>query len=66
MRRCGTSKINKRVVRALIKSGAFDCFGETRKSLMDSYPDSIKMADQKFKKYSTRTGRHLWISGRNY
>ena len=49
MRRCGTSKINKRVVEALIKSGAFDCFGETRKSLMDSYPDSIKMADQNSK-----------------
>ena len=49
MKRCGTSKINKRVIEALIKSGAFDCFGETRKSLMDSYPDSIKMADQNSK-----------------
>ncbi len=29
------SKVNKRVIEALTKSGAFDCFGYTRKSLLD-------------------------------
>ena len=33
--RCGTNKINKRVIEALIKSGSFDTFGETRSSLMN-------------------------------
>ena len=49
LRRCGTSKINKRLIEALVKSGAFDIFGDTRKSLMACYPDSLKMADQNYK-----------------
>ena len=49
LRRCGTTKINKRLIEALIKSGAFDTFGDSRKSLMDCYPDSLKMADQNSK-----------------
>ena len=49
LRRCGTNKINKRVIEALIKSGAFDSFGESRSSLMLSYPESMKMADQNSK-----------------
>ena len=50
--RCGTNKINKRVIEALIKSGSFDIFGETRSSLMSSYPESMKMADQNSKNIS--------------
>jgi len=49
LRRCGTNKINKRVIEALIKSGTFDSFGESRSSLMFSYPESMKMADQNSK-----------------
>jgi DNA polymerase-3 subunit alpha len=49
LKRCGTNKINKRVIEALIKSGAFDSFGESRSSLMFSYPESMKMADQNSK-----------------
>ena len=50
--RCGTNKINKRVVEALIKSGSFDVFGETRFSLISKYPESMKMADQNSKNIS--------------
>jgi len=50
--RCGTNKINKRVIEALIKSGSFDVFGETRSSLVSKYPESIKMADQNSKNIS--------------
>ena len=50
--RCGTNKINKRVIEALIKSGSFDVFGETRSSLMSKYPESMKMADQNSKNIS--------------
>ncbi len=50
--RCGTNKINKRVIEALIKSGSFDIFGKTRSSLMSSYPESMKMADQNSKNIS--------------
>jgi len=49
LRRCGTNKINKRVIEALIKSGAFDSFGESRSLLMSVYPESMKMADQNSK-----------------
>ena len=49
LRRCGTNKINKRVIEALIKSGAFDSFGKSRSSLMSAYPESMKMADQNSK-----------------
>ena len=50
--RCGTNKINKRVIEALIKSGSFDVFGETRSSLISKYPESMKMADQNSKNIS--------------
>ena len=49
LKRCGTNKVNKRVVEALIKSGSFDVFGESRSSLFYSYPESMKMADQNSK-----------------
>tara|TARA_S200000501_G_scaffold372425_1_gene417422 strand:+ start:2896 stop:6339 length:3444 start_codon:yes stop_codon:yes gene_type:complete len=52
LNRCGTNKINKRLIEALIKSGSFDVFGETRSSLMSSYPESMKMADQNSKNIS--------------
>ena len=49
LKRCGSNKINKRVIEALIKSGSLDTFGETRSSLLSSYPESMKMADQNTK-----------------
>ena len=49
LKRCSSNKINKRDVDALIKSGSLDTFGETRSSLLSSYPESMKMADQNAK-----------------
>lgn len=34
-------EVNKRTIENFIKSGAFDCFGKTRKQLMIVYPDVV-------------------------
>ena len=39
-------KVNKRVLEALVRSGAMDCFNETRASLMHCLPIALKMAQQ--------------------
>jgi len=39
--RLSSKEVNKRTVEALIKSGAFDCFGNTRKQLMAVYDQII-------------------------
>ena len=49
LKRCGSHKINKRVVEALIKSGCLDIFNETRATLLSIYPESMKMAEQNSK-----------------
>jgi DNA polymerase-3 subunit alpha len=49
LKRCGSHKINKRVIEALIKSGSLDVFKETRATLLSAYPDSLKMAEQNSK-----------------
>lgn len=45
-RRVDHDKINRRSLEAMIKSGAMDEFGETRRSLMHQVPDAIAGADQ--------------------
>lgn len=35
------STFNKRTIEALIKSGAMDCFGHTRKYMMEQYPEIL-------------------------
>ena len=49
--RLSSKEVNKRTVEALIKSGAFDCFGNTRKQLMAVY-DQVIDRSQKQKKDS--------------
>ncbi len=44
--RVEAGKLNKRVLEALIQSGAFDSFGETRASLMNHTPEAMKAAEQ--------------------
>jgi len=44
--RLGMEKINRRVLEALIKSGAMDDFGISRKQLNSQLADAIKSADQ--------------------
>ncbi len=39
-------KVNKRVLEALVRSGAMDCFNETRASLFQCLPIALKMAQQ--------------------
>lgn len=39
--RLSGKEVNKRTVENFIKSGAFDCFGQTRKQLMIVYPEII-------------------------
>jgi DNA polymerase-3 subunit alpha len=45
-RRVDLEKINRRALEAMIKSGAMDCFGTTRRSLMHQLPEALKSADQ--------------------
>jgi DNA polymerase III subunit alpha len=42
--RVDSSKVNKRVMESLIKSGAFDCFGYTRKSLLLQIENIVESA----------------------
>ena len=45
-RRVDPEKLNRRAIEAMIKSGAMDGFAQTRRSLLQSLPDSMKCADQ--------------------
>ena len=45
-RRVNQDKLNRRAIEAMIKSGAMDDFGETRRSMMRALPEALKSADQ--------------------
>lgn len=45
-RRVDLDKVNRRALEAMIKSGAMDGFGETRRSLMHALPEALKSAEQ--------------------
>ena len=45
-RRVDLEKVNRRALEAMIKSGAMDSFGTTRRSLMHELPAALKSADQ--------------------
>jgi len=48
-RRIDHEKINRRTLEAMVKSGAMDCFGETRRGLMHQVPEALRSADQEAK-----------------
>ena len=45
-RRVDADKLNRRTLEAMIKSGAMDGFGETRRGLMQRVAEALKSADQ--------------------
>jgi DNA polymerase-3 subunit alpha len=45
-RRCDHDKINRRALEAMIRSGAMDGFGESRRGLMHQVPEALRSADQ--------------------
>ncbi len=45
-RRIDSDKLNRRALEAMIKSGAMDVFGSTRRSLMHEVSEALKGADQ--------------------
>jgi len=45
-RRADHEKINRRALEAMVKSGAMDSFGESRRSLMHQAPAALRSADQ--------------------
>jgi len=45
-RRVDHEKINRRALEAMVKSGAMDAFGETRRSLMHQVPEALRSAEQ--------------------
>jgi DNA polymerase-3 subunit alpha len=48
-RRIDHDKINRRALEAMVKSGAMDCFGESRRSMMHQVPEALRSADQEAK-----------------
>jgi len=48
-RRVDHDKINRRALGAMVKSGAMDCFGESRRGMMQQVPEALKSADQEAK-----------------
>jgi DNA polymerase-3 subunit alpha len=45
-RRVNHDKINRRALEAMVKAGAMDDFGQSRRSLMHEVPEALKSADQ--------------------
>ena len=45
-RRVDHDKVNRRALEAMVKSGAMDGFGESRRSLMHQVPEALRSADQ--------------------
>ncbi len=45
-KRVGSQKVNKRVLETLIKSGAFDSLGATRRAMLEFLPEAMRMAEQ--------------------
>jgi DNA polymerase-3 subunit alpha len=45
-RRIDLEKVNRRALEAMIKSGAMDDFGDSRRSLMQRLPEALKSAEQ--------------------
>lgn len=45
-RRVDHDKINRRALEAMVKSGAMDNFGESRRSMMHQVPEALRSADQ--------------------
>lgn len=54
--RVDTKKVNKRVIEALIRSGALDDFGQHRACLMATMPMALKSAEQQ--QANQNTGQH--------
>jgi DNA polymerase-3 subunit alpha len=48
-RRADHDKINRRAIEAMIKAGAMDAFGETRRGMMAELDDALRAADQQAK-----------------
>ncbi|MGB5580085.1 MAG: DNA polymerase III subunit alpha [Woeseia sp.] len=46
VRRIELDKVNKRALEALIKSGSLDCFGSSRRSLIEALPEALQGAGQ--------------------
>ncbi len=45
-RRLGSTKLNRRVLEALVRCGALDCLGLNRATTMNAIPDALKLADR--------------------
>jgi len=48
-RRIDHDKMNRRALEAMVKSGAMDGFGESRRNMMQRVPDALRSADQEAK-----------------
>jgi DNA polymerase-3 subunit alpha len=48
-KRANSQKVNKRVLETLIKSGAFDSLGGTRRAMLAFLPEAMRMAEQHYR-----------------
>ncbi len=48
-RRVDHDRINRRALEAMVKSGAMDSFGQSRRGMMQQVPEALKSADQEAK-----------------
>ncbi|MBB3225522.1 DNA polymerase-3 subunit alpha [Luteibacter sp. Sphag1AF] len=51
--RVGSKKLNKRVMEALVQSGALDALGENRATLIMHIPEAMRAADQEAKNHAS-------------
>ena len=54
-RRSSSAALNKRMIESLIKGGAFDCFGHTRRTLLACYEEILEW---------NPTPKSLWRAGK--
>ena len=52
-KRCSSQKVNRRVLETLIKSGAFDSLGGTRRAMLEFLPEALRMAEQHLRDQGT-------------
>ena len=52
-KRAGSQKVNRRVLETLIKAGAFDSLGGTRRTLLAFLPEAMRMAEQHLRDQGT-------------
>ncbi len=60
-RRTDLTRINRRTLEALIRSGSMDSIGPNRATLLASLPAAMQLGDQTARGAPGRSERHVWF-----